>query len=464
MSPRESFLARARRWLRFQWEHFREWQEHREMATDINFVEDADAEILVQDERGLRAVIWMCCILLLTLIAWAAMARIDEVARGEGKVIPSSQVQVLQSFDGGVVEEILVREGFVVEKDQTLLRIDPTRFVSSLRETTTQLEALQAKAARLQALADGSEFQAPEKLATRLPELVAQEKELFEAEKRRLAAAVGIAEEQLIQRRQELMEVKARYQQARESLELAQQELNVTKPLVQTGAVSNVELLRLEREVSRLRGEKGTAEAQIPRIEAAINEAKQKITEVQLTFANDMRTQLTDVSAKLRAMTEGSEGLADRVKHAEIRSPVRGTVKQMLVNTVGGVVQPFQPVVEIVPLEDNLLLEVRILPKDIAFIRPGQKALVKFTAYDFAVYGGLDATVENIGADTVVDEKGNAFYIVKVRTDSAFLGSARLPIIPGMVAEVDLLTGKRTVLAYLMKPILRATQQALGES
>lgn len=464
MSTGNGRLTRFRRWLRFQWEHLREWQEHRDMATDIDFVEDADAEILVQDERGLRAVIWMCCILLVTLIVWAAMARIDEVARGEGKVIPSSQIQVLQSFDGGVVDDILVREGYVVEKEQVLLRIDPTRFVSSLRETTSQVEALQAKALRLHALASGEKFEAPETLRTTIPELLAQEQELYEAERQRLNAAVNIAKEQLIQRQQELTEVRARFQQSSESLDLAEQEMRLTKPLVQTGAVSNVELLRLEREVSQLRGENATAAAQIPRLQAAINEAQQKITEVQLTFANEMRTQLTDVNARLRGMQEGSEGLADRVKHAEIRSPVRGTVKQMLVNTVGGIVQPFQPVIEIVPLEDNLLLEVRILPKDIAFIRPGQQALVKFTAYDFAVYGGLDATVENISADTVVDEKGNAFYIVKVRTTTAWLGKSRLPIIPGMVAEVDLLTGKRTVLAYLMKPILRATQSALGES
>lgn len=455
---------RFRLWVRFQWEHVREWQEHRTMAKDMDFVEDADAEILMQDERGLRTVIWMCFLLVIVLIIWASMARIDEVARGEGKVIPSTQIQILQSFDGGVVEEILVREGFVVEKEQLLLRIDPTRFVSSLRETTTQLDALQARAIRLKALADGEELVFDEALKEKLPELLAQEQALFHSGKEALEASLNIARQQLVQREQELTEIRARYRQASESLSLADQEFSVTKPLVETGAVSNVELLRLEREISRLRGDKDSASAQIPKIEAAISEAKSKISEVTLNFQNEHRTQLSDVNAKLRGMSEGSQALADRVKHTEIRSPVRGTVKQMHVNTIGGVVQPFQSVIEIVPLEDNLLLEVRLLPQDIAFIRPGQKALVKFTAYDFAVYGGLDATVENISADTVVDEKGNAFYIVKVRTSSAFLGKNRLPIIPGMIAEVDLLTGKRTILAYLLKPVLRATQRALGES
>lgn len=463
VSPRVHW-QRFRTWLAFQLENVREWREHRSLASDMDFMEDADAEILAQDERGLRAVIWSCVALALILLLWASMARIDEVARGEGKVIPSSQVQVLQSYDGGVVEEILVREGFVVEKSQLLLRIDPTRFTSTLRETTVQVEALQAKVARLEALLNDKPFEPPASVVASDPALVDRERAVYENSKAGLQNNLGIARDQLRQREQELTEVRARFQQASEGLALAEKEFQVTKPLVETGAVSSVELLRLEREVSRLRGEKAANDAQIPRLQAAVAEAKLKIDEVQLKFRTDVGNELSDTQARLKGMSESSGALADRVKHTEIRSPVRGTVKQMHVNTLGGVVQPAQSVIEIVPLEDNLLLEVRILPKDIAFIRPGQQALVKFTAYDFAIYGGLDATVEQIGADTVTDDKGNAFYVVKVRTNSAFLGSARLPIIPGMIAEVDLLTGKRTVLSYLLKPVLRATQRALGEA
>lgn len=463
LSPRIHW-QRFRTWLAFQLENVREWREHRELATDLDFMEDADAEILAQDERGLRAVIWSCVVLVLILLLWAAMARIDEVARGEGKVIPSSQIQILQSFDGGVVEEIPVHEGSVVEKGQLLLRIDPTRFTSTLRETTVQVEALQARAARLEALLNDQPFEPPAALLLSDAELVSQERALYESGLASLRTNIGIARDQQRQREQELTEVRARFLQATEGLALAEQELKVTKPLVDTGAVSAVELLRLEREVSRLRGEKAASAAQIPRLESAVAETKLKIDEVRLKFRTDTGNELSDVQARLKGMSESSGALADRVKHTEIRSPVRGTVKQMHVNTLGGVVQPAQNIIEIVPLEDNLLLEVRILPKDIAFIRPGQQALVKFTAYDFAVYGGLDATVEQIGADTVTDDKGNAFYLVKVRTSSAFLGQARLPIIPGMIAEVDLLTGKRTVLSYLLKPVLRATQRALGEA
>jgi adhesin transport system membrane fusion protein len=392
------------------------------------------------------------------------MARIDEVARGEGKVIPSSQVQVLQSLDGGIVEEIVAHEGAIVEKGQLLIRIDPTRFESSLRETTVQVDALKIKSIRLQALADNKDFVIPADMNQIDATLIQQEHDLFLSKRAGLTAALGALREQTKQRQQELTEVIARNEQAKKSFELAEKEYVLTKPLVASGAVSDVELLRLEREVARLRGERDSSAAQIPRIQFAIQETFRKTEEAELQFRNEVRNELSEVSSKLNSLSQGSLALADRVKHSEVRSPVRGTIKQMFVNTVGGVVQPGKDIIEIVPLDDTLLLEARVLPKDIAFIRPGQLALVKFTAYDFAIYGGLDATVEHISADTVTDEKGNAFYLVRVRTQTATLGDAKLPIIPGMTAEVDLLTGKRTVLSYILKPVLRAKANALQES
>lgn len=459
-----SFTNALRVRILLYWESFSEWRAHQDMSKDIDFVEDATQAIIDQDERGLRAVVWVSFALVLTLLLWAAMARIDEVARGEGKVIPSSQVQILQSLDGGIVEDILVREGAIVEKNQLLLRIDPTRFESSLKETTVQVDALRIKVMRLQALADGKAFNPPSDMEKTEPLLVQQERNLFQSKRDSLVATMSATHEQTKQRRQELTEVIARHEQAQRSFQLAEKEYVLTKPLIATGAVSDVELLRLEREVARLRGERDSSAAQIPRLEYAVQESLRKEEEVELSFRNDVRNELSEASAKLSSLQQGSLALADRVKHSEVRSPVRGTIKQMSVNTVGGVVQPGKDIIEIVPLDDTLLLEAKVLPKDIAFIRPGQEALVKFTAYDFAVYGGLDATVEQIGADTVTDEKGNAFYIVRVRTKSATLGEARLPIIPGMTAEVDLLTGKRTVLSYILKPVLRAKANALNES
>jgi adhesin transport system membrane fusion protein len=266
----------------------------------------------------------------------------------------------------------------------------------------------------------------------------------------------------LLQRQQELNEVRARRDQAARSFDLTQQEYNATRPLVQSGAVSEVEILRLERDMARLRGEREQSGAQISRVQESIAEASRKIEEVELTARNQMRNELADTMSKISSLSESGRALVDKVKSAEIKSPVRGTVKRMLVNTVGGVVLPGKDVIEIVPLDEALILEARIKPQDIGFLHPGQDALVKFNAYDFSVYGGLQAEVEQIGADSTTDEKGNAYYLVRVRTHKTQLGE-KLPIIPGMVAEVDILTGKKTVLAYLLKPVLQAKSRALSE-
>lgn len=437
--------------------------EKREIHNDADYLADAEWAMAEQKLRGSRIAVLLTCAAVLALIVWAAFAPLDEVTRGEGKVIPSRQVQVMQSLDGGIVSEILVREGEQVKAGQLLLKVDPTRFVSSLRENRAQYEALLARAARLTALAHEKPFVPPPELVKSAPALVEQERSAYESKRMELDAAVGVARQQLSQRRQELNEVSARREQATQSYNLTARELEVTRPLAKTGAVSEVELLRLERDVARYRGERDAAGAQIPRIQAAISEAQRKIEEVELTLRNQARNELSETNAKLAALSAGSEGLADRVKQAEIRAPMNGTVKQLFANTVGGVVQPGKEIIEIVPSDDALLLEARIQPKDIAFLRPGQPAHVKFTAYDFSIYGGLDATLEHIGADTITDDKGNAFYIVRVRTTQSTIGEAHMPIIPGMVAEVDILTGKKSLLSYLMKPVLRAKANALTE-
>ncbi|NMG73852.1 HlyD family type I secretion periplasmic adaptor subunit [Aromatoleum diolicum] len=423
---------------------------------------DADWARIQQEPLRARLLLRGLMVVVVLLVLWAGVAQIDEVTRGEAKVIPSSQVQIIQSVDGGVVEEMPVREGQIVDAGALLLRIDPTRFVSSLAENRSQYFALRAKAARLEALTGGKALVLPQDVVREVPEIAAHERRLYDSSVAEMDAQISIARQQLTQRQQELVEVRARHDQSIRGYQLAMQELSVTRPLVQSGAVSEVEILRLERDVSRLRGERDQAAAQISRIQSAISEAMRKIQEVELNVHNVMRNELSDTMGKLGTLTEGSRALQDRVKHAEVRSPVRGTVKRLLVNTVGGVVQPGKEVAEIVPLDDALILEAQIKPKDIGFLRPGQAALVKFTAYDFAVYGGLDAVVEHIGADTVTDEKGNAFYTVRVRTQKSSLGE-NLPIIPGMVAELDILTGKKTILSYLLKPVLRAKANALSE-
>ena len=426
------------------------------------FEADSDYAILQQEPLRARILLKSVGIALAIAIMWAAVSRLDEVTRGEGKVIPSRQLQVLQSLDGGVVEEILVKEGDVVDAEQVLLRIDPTRFASSVRESRVQYNALVAKAARLKALTEGTPFKVPDEIAKEDPKTVEEERRLYESRRNELETQSSIARQQLAQRQQELVEVRARHEQASKSYDISARELAVTKPLIASGAVSEVELLRLERDVARFRGERDMASAQISRIQASISEASHKLEEVGLAFRNESGKELGETMARLNALAEGSVGLSDKVTRSVLRSPVKGTVKRVLVNTVGGVVQPGKDVIEIVPLEDNLLLEARVQPRDIAFLRPGQKVVVKFTAYDFSIYGGLDGKLEHIGADSVVDEKGNAYYTVRVRTNKPTLGN-NLPVIPGMIVEVDIITGEKSVLTYLLKPVLRAKARALSE-
>jgi adhesin transport system membrane fusion protein len=425
---------------------------------------EAQADAVMSRRRTARAqiIVRTATVVVLLLIVWAALAHVDEVTRGDAKVIPSRQLQLVQSFDGGVVSEILVREGQVVEQDQLLLKIDETRATSGVRESAAQGFALRARLARLRALAEGAAFLPPATTSDEEVRTVGEERRLYESRLSELSTMLAINQQQLQQRQQELSEARARKSSAERSLDLGQQELAKTKPLLASGAVSEVDILRLERELSRARGESEQSGAQIAKVQAAIGEAQRKIQETEITFRNEARREMAEVLGKLNALNEGAVALADKVDKSQIRSPVRGRVQRLLANTVGGVVQPGKDIVEIVPLDDALVLEARVQPKDIAFIAPGQAATVKFSAYDFSIYGGMAAEVENISPDTVVDERGNAFYLVRVRTKGATFND-QLPIIPGMTAEVDILTGNKSVLSYLLKPVLKAKAYALRE-
>jgi adhesin transport system membrane fusion protein len=426
------------------------------------FSDDTDKAIRDQEPVRARMLGFLLALVFVVAIVWAALSKIDEITRGEAKVIPSKQLQVMQSLDGGVISEILVQEGQIVESGQILLSIDTTRFDSSVMENRVQYLALLAKAARVRALAEGVPFVPPPEALAEAPKTVQEELRVYQASTSTLNAQLAIARQQLAQRQHELGEVRAKREQASRAHELINKELDFTKPLLKAGAVSEVELLRLERETARFLGEREIASAQISKTQSAIAEAARRVQEISLNFQSEARKDLSETLAKLNVSSAGGVGLADKVDKSALRSPVKGTVKRLLVNTVGGVVQPGKDIIEIVPLEDSLLLEAKILPKDIGFLRPGDRALVKFTAYDFSIYGGLEAKLEFIGADSVTDERGNTFYTVRVRTEKSKLGEG-LPIIPGMVAEVDFITGKKTILSYLFKPVLKAKQAVFTE-
>ncbi len=427
-----------------------------------SFEHEADALISRQRTRGAQTLVRAAALAVLVLLVWAALAPVDEVTRGEARVIPSRQLQVVQSLDGGVVAEILVREGQLVEAGQLLLRIDETRAGAGVRESAAQGFSLRARAARLRALAEGTRFVPPAARDDDERRVLLDERRLYDSRLSELSTQLSINRQQLAQRQQELNEMLSKRSAAQRGLELTQQELAQTRPLLATGAVSQVDVLRLERDVVRFRGESEQATAQIARVEASIGEAQRKTQETELAFRNDASKELGETMGKLNALNEGAVALVDRVDKAQVKSPVRGRVQRLLANTVGGVVQPGKDIVEIVPLDDTLVLEARVAPKDIAFITPGQAATVKFTAYDFSIYGGLEAKVENISPDSVIDERGNAYYLVRVRTAKAGF-SDKLPIIPGMTADVEVLTGRKSVLAYLLKPVLKMHSRALSE-
>lgn len=439
----------------------------RKAATGDGFAVDAARAIRGRSVKGQQVLLWVMLLCVIGFFAWAYHAVLDEVVRGNGKVIPSSKIQVVQNLEGGIVERINVAEGELVEPGQVLLVIDDTRFDSSLQESRLRELSLLATSIRLRAEAEGvAEMpRLSAEILSILPDAQARQRELFDERREQHQASQRILDEQLAQRRQSVAELQARRDRLERSLGLAQRELSVTRPLRDQGAVSEVEVLRLQRQVSDLRGELEETRQAIPRVEAELAEVEQRRIELDASFRKDALAELNEVSTELGAMSAGNVALEDRVRRTQVTSPIRGVVKSLLVRTVGGVVQPGMDLVEIVPVGDNLLVEAKIRPKDIAFLRPQLPAKVKLTAYDYAIYGGLDAQVERISADTFVEDNGDAFYLVQVRTMEPELYKAgrRFTIIPGMTAEVDILVGEKSVLSYLLKPVLRARDAALRE-
>ena len=422
---------------------------------------------LIEDvPRVVRLTIWGVIAFFLFLIVWACFAPIDEVTRGEGKAVPSSRVQKVQNLEGGIVAEIFAKEGELVEVGEPLLRLDETRFASNVGETEADRTAMALRVERLSAEVEDLPLKIDEELRKAAPSQAANEESLYQSRRQQLRDEIGGLEQQLVQRQQELREYTSKRAQYANSLQLLRQEISMSEPLVARGAISQVEILRLRRSEVETRGEMDATALAIPRAEAAIKEIQSKIEETRGKFRSEALTQLNEARTDLNKATATGKALDDRVNRTLVTSPVRGVVNKLLVNTIGGVIQPGSDIVEIVPMDDTLVIEAKILPKDIAFLHPGQEATVKFTAYDYTIYGGLKAKLEQISADTITDEdKKTTYYLIRLRTDSSHLGTDEKPllIIPGMVATVDILTGKKTIMSYLLKPIMKARSEALRE-
>nr|WP_301303335.1 HlyD family type I secretion periplasmic adaptor subunit [Pseudomonas fluorescens] len=422
---------------------------------------------LIEDApRVVRLTIWAIIGFFVFLMLWANFAVIDEVTKGDGKAIPSSKIQKIQNLEGGIISELFVKEGQIVEAGAPLIRLDDTRFASNVGETEADRLSMLLRVERLSAEVDDRPLNFPEDVLKAVPGQAKSEESLYISRRQQLHDEIGGLQEQLIQRQQELREFASKQAQYRQQLGLQRQEINMSEPLVAQGAVSPVEVLRLKRAEVETRGQLDATTLAIPRAESAIKEVQRKIDETRGKFRSEALTQLNEARTDLNKASATGKALEDRVSRTLVTSPVRGIVNKLLVNTIGGVIQPGSDMVEIVPLDDTLLVEAKIRPQDIAFLHPGQEAIVKFTAYDYTIYGGLKAKLEQIGADTITDEdKKTTYYIIKVRTERSHLGTDEKPllIIPGMVASVDIITGKKSVLSYLLKPIIRARAEALHE-
>lgn len=433
---------------------------------DLKYMNSVSAAILMQTKMKTRIILWLATIIVIWLIIWAYFAQIDALTRGQGKIIPSQQLQIVQNLEGGIVSEILVKEGEHVKKGQILLKIDDTNFASKYMENQLRYNELWAKSIRLIAESSGKPFRVDKKLLKIAPDLLKHEESLYLTNKEQLNNNIHIYQHRLSQKRTEKKEAEAKLRQLRSNYALLKKEVQINKPLVKKGIVSEVEFLQLRRKAGSLYGEVEATKLSIPRLISVIEEQKNNIKEVKLKFKNAAKENYNKTKAEMERISRMNIAQGDKVKRTFIRSPVNGTVNQILVNTVGGVVKPGMDLVEIVPSQDNLIVEAKIRPSDIAFLYPGQKAIIKFSAYDFAIYGALKGVLTHISADTIVDKiDKKSYYLVKIKTDKNYLGTKdnKLKLIAGMTADVDIITGKKTVLDYILKPIRRAFQNTLSE-
>jgi adhesin transport system membrane fusion protein len=433
---------------------------------DLDYMSETSAAALQGPPGFSHVVLWGAVLFVAVFFIWAAFANIGESTVGDGRVIPSGQIQVIQNLEGGIVSEIKVRVGDMVRKNDTLLVIDDTRYISSAKENTAKDSALIAKIARLSAEVNGVNFVVPPAVAKSNPDLARREQDLYNTRQAEYVANTAALRQQTDQRTQEIVEKRGRVKQITASLAILNQTITMMRPVVKDGAMSQIELLAKEREANDLKGELDSASVTIPRLEAAVSEARNKLQSYEAKFRSDAFAELNSARAEQEGTSATGVALKDRVARAVVKSPVNGIIKTVKVTTVGGVVQPGSDMIEIVPAEDSLLVEARVKPKDIAFLRPGQDALVKLTAYDFSIYGGFPAKLDYISADSTLDEKKQeSYYIVRVRTTGN--GPTRdgkpLAIMPGMTATVHIQTGEKTFLHYLLKPIIKTKELAFRE-
>ena len=434
-------------------------------TNDLEYMNSLSAAVIYNRPKKLHWVLIAFLITITLFIIWASIAKIDEIARGSGKVVPNGQNQIIQNLEGGIVSEILVKEGESVEKDQILIKISNEKSNSTVASNELKALYLQAQIKRLESELKREVFTFENSDNEQLNDFLNNENELYLTNKKQLESKVSILKEQIKQKENESKDARQTIEHLRFSVNAISKEVEMTKPMVEKGIRSQVDFLKLQREQSDARQKLQSVVLSISKIDSEILEINKKIDETYQINDSETRQKLNEIITSLRDLEANSIASTDQVFRTIVKAPSNGIVQKLHINTIGGSVKPAQDLIEIVPTDYKLIVEVKLLPKDIAFIYHGQKAIVKFSAYDFSIYGGLDGHVINISPDTITEKDDKTYYLVRIETEKNFIGDKEksMKIIPGMVADVDIITGKKTILDYILKPILKTKQYTFTE-
>ena len=438
------------------------------MSKDIDeteFMDQLEAATRMKPSRASNIMLWSIAALIAFFIIWASFSKIEELTRGQGQVVPTQEIQIVQSLEGGILQELLVAQGDRVTKGQVLLRLSDVTSSSEERGTAAKSDSLKLKTARLEAEAAEKEFVVPAALLKNIPDIAQNELALYKSRQQELTNATSILEDKIQKVRADMDEAQAQINRLSSSRGSLQQELTITREMVAKKAVSKLEQIRLEREVNDMSGQLNANQERLGGLKSDLSAAEKQKADQRDRFRSQALTELSEVKTQVAQIGESLKSIGDRVSRAELRAPVDGIVNNIAVRTVGGVIEPAQKLVEIVPMDSELKIVAKVLPNNVAFLRVGQDVKVKISAYDSQRYGSLHGKLVRIGASSVNDSEGNIFFEIEVRTDKNYLGTDEnpLPVTPGMVADTEVITGKRTIMEYILKPFLQARDRALRE-
>ncbi len=433
-------------------------------SEDYEYINSLSQVVLQRRPYTLRIVLYLWTFVIFAFLIWANLAQIDELVRADGEIVPGGENQIIQNLEGGIVEEILVLEAQEVVKGQVLLKIDNVKSESTYASNKLKSKELQAQIYRLSSESTDMEFKVDNEFIKEYPELYEREKRLYGMNKAHIKSQVKILNEQEFQIKSELRESKTRVKDLKRSLALIEEEILIYRPMVKKGIKSRVDFLKLQREENEIKERYNSAKELIPRLRSSLYEIRVKKKEVTQRFKSEAQEKLNELSAEILRLDTKSDALEDQVSRTVVTSPVNGHIQRLFVHTLGGVVKPGADLVEIVPSDALLWVEVNVKPSDIAFIYPTQKAMVKITAYDFAIFGALSGEVVSISADTILDSKENRFYKVKIKTRvNQFDEKRKIVLMAGMTVNADIITGEKSIMDYILKPILKTKQYMFSE-